>query len=199
MPDLAGEQHPQIAELSPFEQHSHEQGQRTVMQQLGGCGFDRERERGAGYCDGCNSVGAVGHDARMGSYVSHTTVDCANAYTLSVWWQGVLDYGMDPHDPNEPGHEECLIISPDGHHRILFIEVPEGKQVKNRIHFDLRPREATRDEELARLLVHGATEVHDLRQPDGRGWVVLADPEGNEFCILRGEAEVAANQARAAG
>src|SRR5262249_29829672 len=98
----------------------------------------------------------VGHDAGMSSYVSHTTVDCADAYTLSVWWQGVLDYGMDPDDPNEPGHEECLIISPDGHHRILFIEVPDEKQVKNRIHFDLRPREGTRDEELTRLLAHGA-------------------------------------------
>jgi hypothetical protein len=128
----------------------------------------------------------------MSSYVSHTTVDCADAYALSVWWQGVLDYGMEPNDPNEPGHEECLIISPDGKHRILFIEVPEGKQVKNRIHFDLRPLDGTRDEELARLLAHGATEVNDLRQPDGRGWVVLADPEGNEFCILRGAAEIAA-------
>jgi len=131
----------------------------------------------------------------MSSYVSHTSVDCANAYTLSVWWQGVLDYGQDPDDPNGPGHEECLIISPDGHHRILFIEVPEGKHVKNRIHFDLRPRDGSRDEELARLLAHGAIEVTDRRQPDGRGWVVLADPEGNEFCILRGEAEIAAQRA----
>jgi len=128
----------------------------------------------------------------MASYISHTTVDCADAYALSVWWSAALDYHEDPADPNLPGHEECLISSPDGQHRLLFIEVPEAKALKNRIHFDLRPREGTRDEELARLRAHGAVEVADLRNPDGTGWVVLADPEGNEFCVLRGEAEVAA-------
>jgi hypothetical protein len=53
------------------------------------------------------------------------------------------------------------------------------------LHLDLRPAEGSRDTELARLLELGATEVDDRRLPDGRGWVVLADPEGNEFCILR--------------
>jgi hypothetical protein len=127
----------------------------------------------------------------MASFISHTTVDCRDAYALSTWWRGVLDYVDDPDDPNEPGHEECLILSRDGGHRLLFVEVPEGKQVKNRVHFDLRPREGARDEELARLLALGATTVDDLRNPDGTGWVVLADPEGNEFCILRSEAELA--------
>jgi Glyoxalase-like domain len=129
----------------------------------------------------------------MASFVSHTTVDCADAYTLSCWWARVLDYSEDPDDPNLPGHEECMIYSPDRQHRLLFIEVPDGpKQTKNRIHFDLRPRSGTRDEELARLLGFGATQVNDLRLADGQGWVVLADPEGNEFCILRGEADIAA-------
>ena len=127
----------------------------------------------------------------MASFISHTSVDCRDAYALSTWWREVLDYMDDPDDPNEPGHEECLILSPDGGHRLLFIEVPEGKQVENRIHFDLRPRDGSRDEELARLLAAGATEVADRRNPDGTGWVVLADPEGNEFCILRSEAELA--------
>jgi hypothetical protein len=128
----------------------------------------------------------------MTSYVSHTSVDCADAYTLSRWWQAVLDYDEDPDDPNEPGHEECMISSADGRHRLLFIEVPEAKQVKNRIHLDLRPTEGTRDAEFARLADLGATVVADRRNADGKGWVVLADPEGNEFCILRSEAEVAA-------
>jgi hypothetical protein len=128
----------------------------------------------------------------MTSFVSHTTVDCADAYTLSRWWQEVLDYAENPDDPNLPGHEECMISSRDGRHRLLFIEVPDGKQVKNRIHLDLRPTEGTRDAELARLTALGATVFDDLRKPDGTGWVVLADPEGNEFCILRSEAEVAA-------
>ncbi|MFI5889050.1 VOC family protein [Actinoplanes sp. NPDC051513] len=128
----------------------------------------------------------------MTAFISHTTIDCADAYTLSKWWEGVLDYREDPADPNLPGHVECLIISPDKAHRILFIEVPDAKQGKNRVHFDLRPAEGTRDEELARLVDHGAKPIDDLRRPDGTGWVVLADPEGNEFCILRSEAEVAA-------
>jgi hypothetical protein len=126
------------------------------------------------------------------SYISHTTVDCTDAYALSKWWETVLDYVENPEDPNLPGHEECPISSRDGSHSVLFIEVPEKKQVKNRIHFDLRPVEGTRDAELARLLEHGATQVDDLRKPDGSGWVVLADPEGNEFCILRSHGELAA-------
>jgi len=130
----------------------------------------------------------------MTTFVSHTSVDCQNAYELSSWWEQVLGYHGDPEDPNEPGHEECLIISPDGTHRLLFIEVPEAKTVKNRIHFDLRPRERTREDELVWLLEQGATQLADHRRDDGGGWVVLADPEGNEFCILRSEAEVTASR-----
>jgi len=128
----------------------------------------------------------------MTSYVSHTSVNSIDAYAQSRWWQQVLDYVEDPDDPNEPGHEECMISSRDGQHHILFIEVPDKKQLRNRVHFDLRPVEGPRDDELARLLALGAAEVEDLRNPDGTGWVVLADPEGNEFCILRSRAEVAA-------
>ena len=131
----------------------------------------------------------------MTSYVSHTSVDCADAYALSCWWRTVLAYDEDPADPNEPGHEECVIFSPDRRHRLLFIEVPDEKQVKNRIHLDLRPVDGTRDAELARLTGLGATVVADRRNADGTGWVVLADPEGNEFCILRSDAEVAATRA----
>ena len=125
----------------------------------------------------------------MTAYISHTTIDCTNAYELSEWWKPVLGYVDIDGDPNLPGHEECMIFSADRAQRLLFIEVPEGKQVKNRIHFDLDPVEGTRDEELARLLELGATVVADLRRPDGAGWVTLEDPEGNEFCILRSEAE----------
>ena len=129
----------------------------------------------------------------MVAYVSHTTVDCRDAFALAEWWATVLDSTPDPDDPNSPGDEECLILSGDRQHRLLFIEVPEPKQVKNRIHFDLRPREGTRDQELARLVELGASTIDDRRNPDGTGWVVLADPEGNEFDILRSEAEVAAS------
>ena len=123
----------------------------------------------------------------MTSFISHTTVDCADAYALSRWWQQVLDYAEDPDDPNLPGHEECPIFSRDGRHKVLFIQVPDVKQVKNRIHFDLRPVDGTtQDEELVRLVDLGAKPVDDLREE--LGWVTLHDPEGNEFCILRGHA-----------
>ena len=85
-----------------------------------------------------------------------------------------------------------MILDPATGHSILFIEVPDDKSTKNRIHFDLRPREGTRDEEVERVRALGATEVGDQRGKygPGTGWVVLADPEGNEFCILRSQAEV---------
>ena len=121
----------------------------------------------------------------MALMISHTSVDARNAYAQSVWWAKVLDMHDDPDDPNEPGHEECMIVSADGHTRVLFIEVPESKQVKNRLHFDLRPTDTDREQEVARVLALGATQIADRRQPDGTGWVTLADPEGNEFCVLR--------------
>jgi hypothetical protein len=62
----------------------------------------------------------------MTSYIAHTSVDCRNAYELSEWWKQVVGYTDLPEDPNEPGHEECLILDPESGHRVLFIEVPEG-------------------------------------------------------------------------
>ena len=134
--------------------------------------------------------------AGVTSFISHTTVDCTNAYELSEWWKQLLGYVDLPDDPNAPVHEECMIQRPDGGHRLLFIEVPDRKQVKNRLHFDMRPADRTRDEEVEWAIGIGATQVDDLRGTygPGSGWVVLADPEGNEFCILRSEAELATVQ-----
>ena len=131
----------------------------------------------------------------MTSRISHTTIDCEDAYALSNWWKKVLKYIDDPDDPNFPGNQECLIIPKGEGPKILFIEVPEAKSVKNRLHFDLRPTDRTRDEEFDRLLKLGAKYVADHRgiHGPGTGWVVLHDPEGNEFCILRSDAEVEAS------
>jgi catechol 2,3-dioxygenase-like lactoylglutathione lyase family enzyme len=125
----------------------------------------------------------------MVSRISHTSFDCRDAFAISTFWKGVLGYTDVPGDPNEPGHEECMIIGPAGEPRLLFIEVPEGKQVKNRVHLDLEPTDRARDDEIERVVALGATPLHDLRKDDGSGWLVLADPEGNEFCILRSRAE----------
>jgi hypothetical protein len=129
------------------------------------------------------------------AFISHTSIDCTNAYQLSEWWKHALGYVDVEDDPNEPGHEECMILSPETGHRLLFIEVRDAKQLKNRIHFDLRPRERTRDSEVEYLKGLGAEEVADFREirGDGTGWVVLADPEGNEFCVLRSGAERASS------
>ena len=131
----------------------------------------------------------------MTSFVSHTTVDCHDAYELSQWWKALLGYVDDEDDPNEPGHEECSVVDPDTGHCILFLEVPDAELPPKRIHFDLRPRTGTRDEEIERVRGLGAVEVADLRGQygPGTGWVVFADPEGNRFCILRSPAEVEAD------
>ena len=121
--------------------------------------------------------------------ISHTTFDSLDAHAMSVFWGRVLGFAEDPDDPNQPGDEECMISSADGVHRLLFIQVPDAERGKNRVHLDLKPAEDTRDEELERLLDLGAHVVADRRHTDGSGWVVLADPEGNEFCILRSDPE----------
>ncbi len=126
------------------------------------------------------------------SFVSHTTIDCRDAYALSEFWKQVLGYVDVPGDPNRPGHPECMVLDPDSGHRLLFLEVPDRKDVKNRLHLDLRPREGSRDDEVVRLLRIGARRLADRRGIDGpgTGWVVLADPEDNEFCVLRSLAEL---------
>jgi catechol 2,3-dioxygenase-like lactoylglutathione lyase family enzyme len=111
------------------------------------------------------------------------TFDCADPYALAVFWSQVTGYQEDPENGNEPGDPEGLLVGPDGQPNLLFVTVPERKTVKNRVHLDLEPDDRTRDEEVERLLGIGATLVADRRRPDGRGWVVLADPEGNELCV----------------
>jgi Glyoxalase-like domain len=125
----------------------------------------------------------------MTSRISHTTVDCLNAYALSSWWKEILGYIDLPGDPNEQGDEECMIVDPLTDHRMLFIEVLDRKAVKNRVHFDLAPTDRLRDAEINRVRSLGAQCVADRRNPDGTGWMVLADPEGNEFCVVRSDEE----------
>ena len=120
----------------------------------------------------------------MTSRISHTSFDARNAYRQSLFWSKVLDWIEDPDDPNLPEHEECLIMSPDRAQVLLFITVPDEKVVKNRAHLDLRPVDSTREREVARLVELGAVQLADFRRPDGSGWITLADPEGNEFCVL---------------
>ena len=123
------------------------------------------------------------------------TFDCADPHRLAGFWSQVTGYEEDHDNGNAPADPEALLVGPDGQPNLLFIRVPEGKTVKNRVHLDLMPTDQTRDQEVARLLELGATTVADHRRADGSGWVVLADPEGNEFCVERSASERTAGQA----
>jgi hypothetical protein len=117
------------------------------------------------------------------------TFDCADPYLLAGFWAQVTGYREDPENTNHPDDPEGLLVAPNGSANLLFIRVPEGKRVKNRVHLDLTPPDsspAARDAEVERVLALGATVFADHRREDGRGWVTLADPESNEFCIERG-------------
>jgi predicted enzyme related to lactoylglutathione lyase len=117
----------------------------------------------------------------------HLTIDCAQPYELATFWSQVTGWSLSAQDA--PGDDEVLLEAPDPLPGFLFIRVPEAKTVKNRLHIDWVPTDRTRDEEVDRLLALGSTLHEDHRQPDGRGWATLTDPEGNEFCIERSEKE----------
>jgi hypothetical protein len=123
------------------------------------------------------------------SRIKSITFDCADHIRLAEFWSQVTGYQEDPDDPNYPGDPAWGIVSPDGRQHLLFVPVPEPKTVKNRVHLDIVPEDRTRDEEVTRLLALGATLIDDHRKPDGTGWAVLADLEGNEFCVERSDAE----------
>lgn len=128
-------------------------------------------------------AGEADYRRRMASRASNFCIDASDPYAQTLWWAQVLDdFVVDPADEMAPGDEECGLTGPDDRY-LLFLRVPEPKTVKNRMHICLRPTDRGRDEEIERILGLGATLVADLRDGD-RGWAVLADPEGNEFCVL---------------
>ncbi|MEV0259574.1 VOC family protein [Streptomyces sp. NPDC050732] len=124
----------------------------------------------------------------MTSLVRHLTFDSHDAYRQGTFWAEVL--GGKLSDDDFPGDPEALVESEGV--TLLFVTVPDTKTLKNRLHVDLQPQDRTRDEEVERLLALGAKLYEDHRRPNGRGWVTLTDPEGNEFCVECGEAERAA-------
>lgn len=120
-------------------------------------------------------------------------VDCHDIAAQARWWAETLDWkigfendeevAIAPHDATEDPIEtlEEWRRQPQ---ELVFVPVREGKTVKNRLHIDLAPHiSQDREAELAALLQRGATRV-DVGQTDDATWTVLADPEGNEFCVL---------------
>ncbi|WTW98161.1 VOC family protein [Streptomycetaceae bacterium NBC_01309] len=121
----------------------------------------------------------------MTSWVRHVTFDCRDPYALAGFWADVV--GGKRSGEDAPGDDEVLVESTSI--GLLFIRVPEDKEIKNRLHLDLQPQDRTRDQEVDRLVALGAKVADDRRRVDGAGWVVMSDPEGNEFCVERGVAE----------
>lgn len=113
-------------------------------------------------------------------------VDTKDAWVLADWWSQVLEVPV-AEKKEDKGMRWAIINPPDSVSTLLFLDVPEPKTVKDRLHIDLSPHGCDQATELERLLSLGARRI-DIGQGE-QTWVVLADPEGNELCLLRGRAD----------
>jgi predicted enzyme related to lactoylglutathione lyase len=116
------------------------------------------------------------------SAILNVTFDCVDAALLARFWSGVTRWPASRQDM--PGNPFWLVARPgdDGVH-LVFVEVPEAKSAKNRVHLDLVPEDGSRDEEVARFAALGARVLDERRAATPGGWVVMADPEDDEFCV----------------
>jgi hypothetical protein len=124
----------------------------------------------------------------VASKFTELAIDCADPGGLARFWCSVLDYEV-------VDEEDGLVtigspLAPEGRNRrgpvpptVTFARVPEGKTIKNRVHLDVNPTDREQGEEVRRLLGLGARHA-DVGQTGDESWVTLADPEGNEFCVL---------------
>ncbi|MEV6198964.1 VOC family protein [Streptomyces sp. NPDC051771] len=125
----------------------------------------------------------------MTSRFTELVVDCHDPERLADFWCAVLDFKV---IDRAEGQVEIASWEPTAEAvrarqtppTIVFIRVPERKAGKNRLHLDVSPVDTTTEAEAARLMALGATTV-DIGQGPGRGWIVMADPEGNEFDVVR--------------
>lgn len=119
----------------------------------------------------------------MGLQAEWVAVDTQDPEQLARFWLAALGWELST-EPQDDGEDEIFAPSDrnDAVRRLLFLKVPETKKLKNRLHLDLRPDD--QQAEIERLLTLGAAYA-DVRQSDAESLVVLADPEGNEFCVLR--------------
>lgn len=115
----------------------------------------------------------------MGAVLREVIIDCTDTRRVADFWGAVLGWEVQQDD------DVCWMSesgAPFPDLLIVFVPVPEAKEGKNRVHLDVSPVGCDRDEEVARLEALGARRV-DIGQGE-QDWVVLADPEGNEFCVL---------------
>lgn len=120
----------------------------------------------------------------MSCRISELVIDCADMEKQAAFWSAVLGYVELGRD------EDGIEIGPPGvgfggpQPTLIFNPVPEPKRTELRLHIDVNPTDRDQDEELERLLSLGARKA-DIGQTGEESWHVLADPEGNEFCLLR--------------
>jgi Glyoxalase-like domain len=119
--------------------------------------------------------------------LTELAIDCADPSGLAGFWCSVLDYVVQDEDDGVVAIGSRMV--PEGKNHpgpvppiLTFAPVPERKIIKNRLHIDVNPTDRSQEEEVARLVGLGATVVFDNRPEFG--WVTLADPDGNEFCVL---------------
>ncbi|HEV2796919.1 MAG TPA: VOC family protein [Nocardioides sp.] len=133
----------------------------------------------------------------MASRLTEISLDCHDPDRLAEFWTAVLDWVVIHHEPGlveigPAGRDDGALLdavrSGPVAPTMFLAAVPEGKVAKNRVHFDVSPIDRSQDEEVDRLLGLGASHA-DVGQTGEESWVVLADPEGNEFCVLRSLAE----------
>jgi hypothetical protein len=115
--------------------------------------------------------------------IQSVSVDALDPRPVAAFWENALSWRRTFEDDDEivleppAGSPEDGVV-PD----LLIVRVPEGKSAKNRLHLDLRPDD--QDAEVSRLEQLGARRV-SVGQDETVTWVVMADPDGNEFCVLR--------------
>jgi predicted enzyme related to lactoylglutathione lyase len=116
----------------------------------------------------------------MPSRILAVVVDCQDAGKLTSFWSAALGYGVLRRWQDADGLT-YVELGVEGRPMLLLQPVPEGKRGKNRLHLDIAAGDLGQDDEVRRLVTLGATVISDEpRHP----WVVLTDPEGNEFCVL---------------
>jgi Glyoxalase-like domain len=116
--------------------------------------------------------------------IEDLVIDCADPIGLAAFWASALGFEVTAQSQEE-GDVWAVVGQPERKGLyIYFQQVLEGKIAKNRLHLDLRPSR-TRDEEVERLRGLGASVLEGFGGPEAT-WIVMQDPEGNEFCVLRG-------------
>jgi catechol 2,3-dioxygenase-like lactoylglutathione lyase family enzyme len=129
----------------------------------------------------------------MASRLTEISLDCHDPDRLAEFWTAVLGWEVLHHEPGlveigPAGRDDAELLeavrSGPVAPTIFLAQVPEEKPAKNRVHFDVSPVDRSQDEEVDRLLALGASHA-EVGQTGEESWVVLADPEGNEFCVLR--------------